>query len=84
MAPGAQFSISTVPAPGADTAISIFMASSTINFCPAWTLCPASTAMFHTLAVTGEHTARQPSGTASSGASPAPSLSAATNWSAPW
>ena len=66
-APVTQFSISTIPALGADTAISIFIASSTINFCPACTRWPASTAIFHTLAVTGEQTGRQPSGTASSG-----------------
>src|SRR5882672_3794702 len=64
-APAAQFNISTVPALGAETEISIFMASNTISFCPAATRSPASTATFHTLAVTGEHTGRQPAGTAS-------------------
>ena len=41
---------------GAATAISIFMASRTISFCPASTRSPGSTAMFQTLAVTGEQT----------------------------
>ena len=61
-APAAQFTFSMMPALGAATAISIFMASSTISFCPASTRCPASTAMFQTLAVTGERTGRHPSG----------------------
>src|SRR5262249_16188640 len=34
-APGTQFNISTMPALGAATAISIFIASNTMSFCPA-------------------------------------------------
>ena len=50
------------PAIGAATAISIFIASSTISLLPASTRWPGSTATFHTLAVMGDRTARQPSG----------------------
>ena len=42
--------------------ISVFMASRTMRRSPAWTRCPGSTPMFHTLAVSGEATAWQPSG----------------------
>ena len=53
-APCAQFNVSMVPGKGAATAISIFMASRTMSFSPASTRWPGSTAIFQTLAVTGE------------------------------
>jgi len=69
------------PAMGEVTAISIFIASKTIRRWPASTRSPASTGMFQTLAVTGDNTARHPSGTDASTAGGA--SSGATNLSAP-
>src|SRR5690349_14606565 len=64
--PGAQCNLSTVPALGATTAISVFIASSTRSFCPASTFCPISTPIVHTLAPIGERTGLQPSGVSNS------------------